>query len=50
MMYAARILLVLFGLALVGAAFFLNALPSAGPRPGLVVAGGALILAALTFL
>jgi len=49
-MYTAKIITVLFGLALVGAAFFLNALPSAGPRPGLVVAGGAIILAALTFL
>ena len=42
--------MILFGLALVGAAFFLNAMPSAGPRPGLVVVGGAIILAALTFL
>lgn len=49
-MYAARIILVLFGLALVGAAWLINALPSAGPRPGLVIVGGALILAALTFL
>lgn len=49
-MYAAKIILVIVGLAIVAAAFALNGAPSAGPRPGLAVAGTALILAALTFL
>jgi hypothetical protein len=49
-MYATKIALVLIGLALIGVAFAVNPLPSAGPRPGLTVVGSALILAALTFL
>ena len=49
-MYAAKIILVLIGLAFIGAAFLFNGVPSAGPRPALTVIGGALILAALTFL
>ena len=49
-MYAAKIILVVIGLAIVAAAFAFNPMPSKGPRPALAVAGTALILAALTFL
>jgi hypothetical protein len=50
MIYAVKIALVLIGLAIFAAAFAFNGTPSAGPMPAPAITGGALILAALTFL
>jgi hypothetical protein len=49
-MYAAKIALVLIGLAIFAAAFAFNGAPSAGPMPAPAIIGGLFVLAALTFL